>query len=617
MTGRIAGLALVALATARAAPGQDVPNPADVLPFQRDAAVLPGPARSMGEAPFNQLLPPSDRADILGGGARSMGELPSALPGMPVPPIRPFLPNLPGGSILTPDILAPSRAIEVPENLLLSPGFLAPGGALSDDEIGRDRIAIDADERLPDAPRINGEPPEPPLGWADVRRSVETSYPPFLEILLERPFYDGQVTSALGSFDLKLSADSRNYPLGFYDRTVQDFFVELPLRDAGGKFFSGYRLGTGSFPSYYQNLQTRGGGAFVNGIELPLLRNREIDPQRAKLYKAEIERRKVEPTIQKARITLLKDAAKSYWEWLSAGYIYAISQKLAEATEAQYVGVQEQVQAGRLSQIDLVAFRSVFLKRKQQLIAANRDFQARSIALSLYARDRRGLPELPEGRHLPLAFPGARPPDESQFLNDLATAFQLRPELRGAEFEIQKARVDKQLADNQFLPSATFYVYTEQNIGNRSVDLGSDFRPFILESTFLVEVPLQRRFARGMIQSADAEIRQATAALQYAGDVVKTDVQQAYAALRAGHDNLVLYRENEALTRTLEAAERQRVELGGSNVLFLYIREQSSYDAQILRVAAEAKYFSALADYRAALGLDGLPPDLERLNEAR
>ena len=102
----------------------------------------------------------------------------------------------------------------------------------------------------------------------------------------------GEVISSNGPFDVNLNMDSRNYPLGFYNRYVHDVFVDVPLRDFGGKLFSGYRVASGNWPIYYNYLNTLGGGAFVNGLELPLLKNRAIDAKRAKLYQNEIEHRK-------------------------------------------------------------------------------------------------------------------------------------------------------------------------------------------------------------------------------------------------------------------------------------------------------------------------------------
>ena len=164
------------------------------------------------------------------------------------------------------------------------------------------------------------------------------TYPPYLAILQERAIASGDLLSARGAFDLNLNADSRNYPLGYYDRGVHDVFLEQPLRWNGAKVFAGYRLAQGQFPTYYNYLNTRGGGAFVSGFDLPLLRNREIDARRAKEVQAEIERRKVEPTILKQRIDLFKNVSKLYWNWVAAGQTLAISRDLVRVAEARERG---------------------------------------------------------------------------------------------------------------------------------------------------------------------------------------------------------------------------------------------------------------------------------------
>ena len=112
-----------------------------------------------------------------------------------------------------------------------------------------------------------------------VRESAERRYPLFLALLEERNIADGDVQSSRGAFDLNLNIDSRNYPLGFYDRSVQDLFFEQPILPTGGKVFTGYRLAQGHFPTYYNYLNTRGGGAFVSGFEQPLLQGFRIDPK--------------------------------------------------------------------------------------------------------------------------------------------------------------------------------------------------------------------------------------------------------------------------------------------------------------------------------------------------
>ena len=270
------------------------------------------------------------------------------------------------------------------------------------------------------------------------------------------------------------------------------------------------RLSPGArpFPIYYNYLNTRGGGAFVSGFDLPLLRNREIDARRAKEVQAEIERRKVEPTILKQRIDLFKNVSKLYWNWVAAGQTLAIYSGPGPGRRGPERGprtaaprrVPPRHRPGRLPTHPPLA--------QQQLFAAERRFQQAAIEVSLFYRNDLGFPLLPDPARLPGEFPAAVAVDPGRFHEDLEVAFRLRPEILSVRLQARKAEVDRQFARNQLLPSLNLYVYTEQNIGDRDADLGKDFRPFIMESSLLFDVPLQRRYARGRVIAADATLRQ-------------------------------------------------------------------------------------------------------------
>lgn len=592
----------------------------------QDFSLTP-PANPMTDLPF--AVPP----DQLGGPPRAMGELPSGLPQPPsmligaqpgtppramgeAPPISPFYPLFPsfttgaemgGTSVLTPWAAfggSPARSTSLPLFLGGLGGEGTQPSAPGDMPQGLFR-PVPPDERA-----IKG----PPLQLDEVLLLAEQTYPLFLAVLQERAGADGDVLSSLGSFDLNLNADSRNYPLGFYNRTVQDVFLEQPLFDLGGELFGGYRLATGKWPEYYNYLNTRGSGAFVAGFKVPLLKNREIDARRAKLFQNEIERRKVEPTILKERIKLRKEAAKTYWYWVAAGQSYVVAGQLARLAEARYEGLRELVERDLVSPIDLETFRLSVVSRQAQYVDARRRLQAAAIELSLYLRDPAGMPVIAEESRLPLSFPAVVPPDAARLEDDVQVALRLRPEIFALRLVARKMQIEREYAENQMLPSLTAYVYTEQNIGaDRLLSLQGDFRPFIMESSLLFDVPIQRRFARGRIQAADARLRQIALETRYAADRIRADVQEALTAVDAAYNQLVLFREFELRTAKLERAEYERLRLNQSNVLNVVIREQATLDAVIKRIESEAKYLAAIAEYRAAIGLDAVPADLAAL----
>ncbi len=599
----VATLSLAAAAAAQYVPESGQGPLRNDLPFANAPDRLPGPPRAMGEIPTGESQPPS----TLPGGMfaqppRAMGEapvvspfypyFPSGIPGaaMPIlPPFGPWEERL--TSPRMPLFLPPSpTAPAVPPEL---PPALPEGGTLGP------------------SPAPLAVPPGagPPLSLEEVLSSSLRTYPLFQAVLEERNIAEADILSALGAFDLNFNSDSRNYPLGFYRRSVQDIFLEQPIGSLGGEIFSGYRFAEGSYPIYYNYLNTLGGGAFVNGFKIPLLKNRAIDGRRAKLFQSEIERRKVEPTILKERISLIKNASKVYWNWVAAGQTYMVYQALVQLVEARNRALAEQVKEQLARPIDLDSFRLVVLSRQQQLITARRDYQEAAIELSLFLRDGRCLPMLPDAARLPRAFPAAAPPEPSQIAQDIEVALRLRPEILSLRLQARKTQVDRDYAENQLLPSLSLYVYTEQNVGPRKPDLRGDFRPFIMEASLLLDVPLQRRYAKGRIQAADAVLRQLAMQTQFAADRIRADVQEATAVVVAAFEQLQRYREYEALTRKLQLAEQTLFREGGSTLLNVYIREQATADAEVLRIGAEAKFLAALAEYRAALGLDAVPPD--------
>ncbi len=590
----------------------------DALPFSRASDRLGGPPRAMGELPQGFSQPPSTLPGPLfqNQPPRAMGETPVRTPTSPSFPFFPLstgaFSNAPGMAPL----LSPSGAAGGLQRFNPGLPLFLPGtkpAAIAGDSGDDLPPALEPGAGLigPGAAGVNG-PRGPALPLEEVLASTERTYPPFQATLLERLGAEADILSARGSFDLNINSDARNYPLGYYNRYLWDAFVEQPLFDSGGEFFAGYRLAQGKWPTYYNYLNTRGGGAFVSGVKLPLLKNRAIDGRRAKLFQTEIERRKVEPTILKERVSLFKNAAKIYWEWVAAGQVLLVTEQLVASVESRYQGL-EQLAASRTNvrPIDLESFRVSVIARQQQLVEARRRFQEAAIELSLFLRDAQGFPELPDPQRVPTEFPTVPPPDPAQIQRDLEVAMRLRPEILSLRLATNKLEIERQYALNQMLPSLYVYIYTEQNVGDREKDLGSDFRPFIMESSLLFDVPLQRRYARGRVLAADTELRQLAFQCRFATDRIRADVQEAMALVTAGWQQVQLYRDYEERYRRLERAERELTDSGLSTVLNVFIREQATADALVGRLNAEAKYQGALAEYRAAMGFDAVPIDLQ------
>lgn len=136
------------------------------------------------------------------------------------------------------------------------------------------------------------------LTLEELLRSVEKSYPLVLaaEKLLSEAEYN--YLAAEGAFDLQFKSMGTTKPMGYYTNNATDAVFEKPTPLGGTSFFAGYRIGRGKFPVYDGKRETNDYGEVRAGAIFPLMRNREIDKNRADIKKADLDRRLAELSIQ-------------------------------------------------------------------------------------------------------------------------------------------------------------------------------------------------------------------------------------------------------------------------------------------------------------------------------
>ncbi|MGL5097899.1 MAG: TolC family protein, partial [Planctomycetia bacterium] len=227
-----------------------------------------------------------------------------------------------------------------------------------------------------------------------------------------------------------------------------------------------------------------------------------------------------------------------------------------------------------------------------------------AIDLSLFLRDLNGTPMLPLAEQLPDGFPQVAPPNLASLGADLELAARLRPEPARLNLLRQRSGVDLRLARNNRLPTLDFYFANSKDVGG-VVPLDDKY-PYELQTGLMMNVPLQRRDARGQIVAAQAQIGQFAAQERFARDTVTAEVQTALALLRGAYEQISRARSGVEVARQVEEAERKRFDEGQSTLLLVNLRESATADAALLEVDALASYFRARADYRAALGVAGL-----------
>ncbi|MCS7471018.1 TolC family protein [Stieleria sp. ICT_E10.1] len=445
---------------------------------------------------------------------------------------------------------------------------------------------------------------EEPLKLADVVASLYRAYPDIQRARQLRPLAGGELLSAYGAYDTKFHAHSLSEPTGFYE----NYRSGLGLARQtwwGGYLSAGYRIGRGFYQPWYKERQTDDAGELKISAAQPLLQGRAIDPQRVAVFQASLQQQAAEPQFQQAILSISSDAIGVYWEWVAAGAVLKAQQELLDLAVKRGKQFEVGVEAGKFATVNLVLNQQLIAERSALRLKAQQKFQATAFKLSLYLRNESGQPLVPAESWLPTRFPVIEQQTEFDFNADLAAALGRRPEPQILQYEMRQVQWDRRLAHNELLPRFDFVTEASQDMGEPATK-SDDKGDFELMIGFQSEVPIQRRKARGKIQSTSAKIIQINEKLRLVRDKIATDLQisqnqlmlaqqiveQSELSLRAALDTLARYQKG--------------FEKGYIDLIYLNLLETKANETEIKLVEAQRDWFTALGALQIALGLDPL-----------
>lgn len=455
---------------------------------------------------------------------------------------------------------------------------------------------------------------ESPLGLTleQVIGSVYSTYPLLQASITQRQRAAGNQLATWGAFDRNLKASTENQPVGFYETYRHKFGVSRNIYKNGGDWFAQYQLGRGNFEPWYQEREKNEGGEFSAGFTKPLLQGRDIDARRAAIWRATFERQRVEPAIRKDLIMFVLDASASYWNWVAAGQRYRLAETLLDVAEERNRQLKRQVEEGFKERPLLPENRRLVLNRQGALLDAGRKLQQASATLSLFYRDGVGTPLIVDDSELPVSFNrfDFNIDDTPDVMADFSTAVASRPELFELEAERRKLNVTLAEAENTLLPNLDIYSVGRQNVGGRTSSK-NDKQPFQFETGLRFDVPIERSQARGKISAAQAEMARLSAQMKFAEEKILAELQVAAAMIEAALGRVTFAAESIELAEELLVIEKKRFREGLASLLELTLREQQFAESTEALIAARFDLNIARAAYRAALGVDRLPDQVQ------
>ena len=440
------------------------------------------------------------------------------------------------------------------------------------------------------------------LSLADVIASLYRSYPEIALARQQNAVASGELTSAYGAYDTKLGVYSLSEALGFYENYRSGIGVARQTW-WGGYLSAGYRIGRGSFQPWYKERETNRGGELKAGFAQPLLQGRAIDAQRVAVFQASIDQQASQPIVQQAILDASRDAAAAYWQWVAIGAVLEAQRELLTIAEKRNEQFEAGVKAGKFAEIDLILNQQLMAERRAKLFETEQKFRGSAFKLSLYLRDDAGKPLVPTDDWLPTQFPAIVAPPPSDFQNDLAGALARRPEPQILQYELRQVQLERQLACNDLLPRFDLVAEASQDVGEAVSD-PDDKGEFQIVLGVQSEVPIQRRKARGKIQSTAAKMVQVNEKIRLVQNKIAAELQTANNALMLSTQ--IVQQSELSLRAAIETLERYRFafEKGKIDLIYLNLLETKANETEIKLVEAQQGWFAALSGMQIALGLE-------------
>lgn len=410
-------------------------------------------------------------------------------------------------------------------------------------------------------------------------------------------FAKEELRMAKGGFDPKLATsysrkefDKKNY----YDHL--DGKLKIP--NWIGDFFVGAERSSGDLLNPENT--TDNNGLATMGMQIALGKDLWIDQRRATLKQAKIFQNIALADKIKIINKILLSVAKDYWEWYFTEKELSYLTKGIELAENRFKAVKQRVQLGELAAIDSVQAKIILQERIIQFNQASLEVKNIRLTIMNYIWGDNDVPMVLAEQVLP-----ENPNWQSNPTNEIETlvvyAKESHPEILKIKGKVDQLDVDRQLAQNNLLPTANLEYALLQNIQptTSSTRLNAQNNYKI---GFQFEFPLFLRKERGKLGQAKIKKFQNELELKQTQRDIETEIRKAYNELLNLRLQIVEQTSMVANYQILVDGEYRRFLNGESSLFLINTQETKLIESQIKLESQKMKFEKARATLSWAVG---------------
>jgi outer membrane protein TolC len=421
----------------------------------------------------------------------------------------------------------------------------------------------------------------------DVAKSVLTHFPLILEAELKAESASGELTSAEGAFDYKLTFKSRNRIEEKYDNQYFESTIERQTGVAGASLVAGHRQGLGHFPAYDGKYETSGAGEIFAGLSLPILRNLKTDEFRTNLKVKQIEKKQAELESLMKKMIYLHKALTLYYKWILETQKLKINKSIFELAKHRHAMLERKFKAGDIEGVKVTDNQRAIDKRSGDILKNEIDLNKIRTELSIYLLDEQGHP---------ITIPLESSPEFILRQNEHAlgaTDISSNPQIKILDLEREKLKLESTFYDQSKLPGLNLEL-----LGAKELSSNEPYDPERLQLGVKFDFPIENRKAEGKSVAYNYKVL----AIEKNKQFLETELsQQLSFFIKASSDSKTRWeittKEFDG-SRKMADAEKNRWEQGASDLFLVNLREQDVADVEIRRWTALYDYHQYHLDAR-------------------
>ncbi len=430
----------------------------------------------------------------------------------------------------------------------------------------------------------------------EVVASSLNHFPKVIQSIKQLEIEENKTMEKRGAFDGSIQGKMSARTEGYYEGDYYELKAEKPIPYFNTKIFGGKRQGFDDFPVYEAEYETLNEGELFAGFSVSLLRNSLIDMNRFNLYYQQENRTQAKIDVKDVKINVQTMALKAYWTWFVKGQQLSVHQGILKLAAERMGNFKKRVKLGDLPAIYLTENNQYLLARKAKVIETSLEFQKASFYLSLFYRNEKGVPKVPDLEDLPSL--EKIDLSASGITNDLyKRAVENNLDLKKLRSQEKQAELEVRMGNNDLIPELDLSYEWRQDQGVGPERLRPEENKVLLS----LEIPFQFRKGLGQKRAAKAKIEQIKTKKNWQIDQLNTKVASLKTEIEAYSSIYQTTKQQVEMADKLADAERRKFSQGASDLILVNIREINYAEAQVKNLMSLLKYEFASADLKKQL----------------